>query len=254
MFYMLAQTFWFFCAPSHLGALLTLAAAVLLFLKRQRAARRCAVIAAAILIVLGFTPVSMWLMRPIESAYPRQPLPAHLDGILILGGGTDGEIYASRSVPNPDHGLARLVGGAMLARQHPEARVVFTGGPFPVSDPRSEARAARDILIGLGVAPNRLILEDRSLNTWKNFVLSRALVKPKDGETWAVVTSAVHMPRTMAIAAKTGWPMIPWPADYLTAATFHYEPGDFVGNLERGDLAVHEGIGLLVYRLTGKAH
>jgi uncharacterized SAM-binding protein YcdF (DUF218 family) len=254
MFYYLAQTFWFVCAPSHIGVWLALAAALLLYRKRERAARHCAIAAAAVLIVLGFTPVSVWAMRPIENTYPRAPLPQQVDGILILGGGSDGEIYTSRGAPNADLGLARLVAGYGVARQHPEARVVFTGGPFPVEDPRSEARAAREILLGLGLQPSRLTIEARSLNTWENFVLSRALVKPKPGDTWVVVTSALHMPRTMAIASKANWPMIPWPADYMTANSSHYEMRDFTANLRRSDMAFHEAVGLLVYRLSGKAH
>jgi len=254
MFFHFAQTFWFLCAPSHIAVWLILAAALLLYRKRPRWARRCAIAAGAVLILLGFTPVSVWLMHPVENAYPRGLLPRHIDGILILGGGTEGEIYASRGVTNADQGLTRLVAAYELARQHPEARVVFSGGPFPISDPESEARAARNILIGLGLEPERIVLEARSLNTWQNFTYTRALVKPKDGETWVLITSAFHMPRAMAIASKVKWKMIPWPADYMTATGSHYEYRDFTTNLQRADLAVHEGIGLLAYRLSGKAH
>lgn len=253
MFYILAQTFWFVCAPSHVGVWLALAAAILIYRRRERAARRCAIAAAAVLIVLGFTPVSVWLMHPIENAYPRPTLPQHIDGILILGGGMDAETYASRGVPNPDQGLARLVAGYEVARRHPEARVVFSGGPFPISDPDSEARVARDILLNLGVAPARLTLETASYNTWENFTLARKLVNPKPGEKWILVTSALHMPRAMAIAAKVRWDMIPWPADYMTAADSHFEFMQFTKNLDRADKAVHEWIGAIVYRLTGKA-
>jgi uncharacterized SAM-binding protein YcdF (DUF218 family) len=254
MFFGLSKLFWFVCAPSHIAVWLVLAAAILIYLKRVRAAHWCAAISAAILIVFGFTPVSLWLMQPLENAYPRPPLPQHIDGILILGGGTDGEIFASRGVINPNHGLTRLAAGYQLAREHPEARVVFTGGPFPLSDPRSEALAAQKILTGLGLPKERLTLEANSLNTWENFVFSRQLVKPKDGETWVLVTSAFHMPRAMRIASKVKWKMIPWPSDYLTGADSHFEYTYFVSNQERADLAIHEAIGLAVYRLTGKAH
>jgi uncharacterized SAM-binding protein YcdF (DUF218 family) len=254
MFYYFAQTFWFLGAPSHIAVWLILAAAVLLYRKRPHWARRCAIAAGAILILFGFTPVSVWLMHPVENAYPRGPLPRHIDGILILGGGTDGEIYASRSVPNPGNGLTRLVAGYMVARQHPEARVVFSGGPFPLSDPESEALAARNILTGLGLEPDRIVLEAASRNTWENFTNTRAIMHPKDGETWVLVTSAFHMPRAMAIASKVKWKMVPWPADYMTAAGPQHEFLDLPTNLQRADLAVHEGIGMIVYRLSGKAH
>jgi uncharacterized SAM-binding protein YcdF (DUF218 family) len=253
MFYMLAQTFWFLCAPSHLAVWLVLAAAVLLYRNRVRAARRCAVASAAILIVAGFTPVGVWLMHPVENLYPRPALPSHLDGILILGGGNDSDIFASRGVPSGHYGLARLTAAAELARTHPEARVVFSGGPFPVGHWDSEASAAKKILVGLGVSSERIVLEATSRNTWENFTNAQAIVKPKADERWALVTSAFHMPRAMKIASKVNWPMLPWPSDYSTATNFHYQPRQFTENLERTDLAIHEGIGVLVYRLTGKA-
>ena len=254
MFYHLSKVFWFLCAPSHIGVWLILIAAGLLARKRERAALRCALVAGTILILLGFSPVSVWMMHPIENLYPRPALPAHVDGIIILGGGNDGEIYGSRGAPNPSYGVTRLMAGCALARQHPEARVVFSGGPFPDTSPKSEARAAREILIGLGLAPNRVLVETASRNTWENFRFSQTIAKPRPGETWVVVTSAFHMPRTLAIAAKTGWPMLPWPSDYTTASSSHYEVMQFPENLERADLAVHEGIGVLAYRLAGNAH
>jgi len=61
------------------------------------------------------------------------------------------------------------------------------------------------------------------------------------------------MPRAMAIARKQGWPMVPWPTDYFTAPN---SKGDWLfvaDNLGMADYAVHEWIGMLAYRLTGKA-
>jgi uncharacterized SAM-binding protein YcdF (DUF218 family) len=253
MFYILAQTFWFLCAPSHLAVWLILAAAILLYRNRVKAARRCAAASAAILIVAGFTPVSVWLMHPVENLYPRPALPQHVDGILILGGGNDSDIFGSRGVSVGSYGLARLASAAGVARLHPEARVVFSGGPSPVGHWDSEAAAAKKILSGLGVPPERITLEAASRNTWENFIFTKAIAKPKDGERWVLVTSAFHMPRAMKIAAKVKWPMIPWPSDYMTAANSHYQFREFPENLKRSDLAIHEGIGVLVYRLTGKA-
>ncbi|GAA0558176.1 YdcF family protein [Rhizomicrobium electricum] len=254
MFYYLAQTFWFLCAPSHFAVWLVLAAAVLLYRNRVRAARRCAIASAAILIVAGFTPLSVWLMHPVENLYSRSTLPAHLDGILILGGGTDAEILTSRGAPNASYGLARLAAAASIARLHPEARVVFSGGPFPIGHWDSEAVAARKILIELGARPEQIVLEATSRNTWENFKNTKAIVKPKQDQRWVLVTSAFHMPRAMKIATKSNWPMIPWPSDYMTATSSQYAFREFPENLQRTDLAVHEGIGVLVYRLSGKAH
>jgi uncharacterized SAM-binding protein YcdF (DUF218 family) len=117
----------------------------------------------------------------------------------------------------------------------------------------SEAAVAKKMLVALGLPPERLLLDTKSLNTWQNFVNSRALAQAKDGETWVLVTSAFHMPRAMAIASRVDWKMIPWPSDYTTDTSSHFYILDFGRNLQRTDLAVHEGIGMIAYRLSGKA-
>lgn len=254
MFYGLSKLFWFTLAPSHLAIWLGVAAAILIVCQRARAALWCAIASSVLLIGFGFSPLGVWLMAPIENAYPRAALPDRIDGILILGGGSDGEIFHAHNAPLASYGLPRLVAAYQLARRYPSAKVVFSGGPFDADPAIRESTAAKAILIGLGLEPSRLILENRSRNTWENFRFSQDIVHPAPGEHWVVVTSAFHMPRTMAIAKRVGWTVLPWPADYLTASGSHYSSVELPQNLERSDLAIHEGIGLLAYRLTGKAH
>ena len=134
---------------------------------------------------------------------------------------------------------------------------MFTGGSGVLGGvggpPWSEAETARYIFAQVGLAPARLILEPRARNTYENILFTKALVKPRPGEVWLLVTSAVHMPRAMAIARKLNWPMLPWASDYVTAPHGAVIDFDIAGNLSALDYAVHERIGLLVYRLTAKA-
>jgi uncharacterized SAM-binding protein YcdF (DUF218 family) len=63
----------------------------------------------------------------------------------------------------------------------------------------------------------------------------------------------MHMPRAMAVARKLNWPMLPWPSDYITAPRQGHDLLEFNGNLGLLDYAVHEWVGLLAYRISGKA-
>jgi uncharacterized SAM-binding protein YcdF (DUF218 family) len=105
----------------------------------------------------------------------------------------------------------------------------------------------------MGLDPKRLILEPRSRNTDENIRFSKAMVKPKTGETWLLVTSAVHMPRSMAIARKNDWPMVAWSSDYITGPEIGGMDFNIGANLAMTDFAVHEAAGVLAYRLAGKA-
>jgi uncharacterized SAM-binding protein YcdF (DUF218 family) len=68
-----------------------------------------------------------------------------------------------------------------------------------------------------------------------------------------MTTSAIQMPRAMEIARRLEWPMLPWATDYLTAPQGASASFDIVDNLGATDYAVHEWIGLLAYRLSGKS-
>ena len=245
-FFFFSKLFWFFAAPSHVIVWLMVAGAVW---PTRRAVRWMTGVAAAFFVLQLFVPVGYWALALLENQYKRPPWPAHVDGVLELGGGLDAEVFKSRGVPGGP-GEGRTVTAFELARRYPDARIVFSGGAAPPLTP--ETLAARQVFDQLGVADGRVIYEGRSRDTWENFVYSQKLVHPKPGETWLLVTSAWHMPRAMAIARRVGWPMQPWPSDYATGHfSFHRE--EFGSNLGNLDLAAHEWVGLLAYRLSGRA-
>ena len=70
------------------------------------------------------------------------------------------------------------------------------------------------IFESLGIAKTRLIMERRSRNTAENAVFSKALVAPKAGERWLLVTSAYHMPRSVGLFRKAGFAVEPYPVDW----------------------------------------
>jgi uncharacterized SAM-binding protein YcdF (DUF218 family) len=61
------------------------------------------------------------------------------------------------------------------------------------------------------------------------------------------------MPRALAVARKVGWPMLPWPSNYLTTRAGPEAHLSFSSNLYHLDIAAHEWLGLLAYRAAGKA-
>ena len=255
MFFALSKIFWLLAAPSHWLALLVLGCALCLLLRAWRAARILGLAAALLLLVAGVLPIYMPLMRDLEDRYPHPAAwPAHVDGVLVLGSGFDTAILRARGAPASNGGAYRLVAVLAVARHYPTARVVFSGGSGVLGGAAySEAETARYVFDELGLDPARLTLEPHSRNTYENILFSKALVKPKPGEVWLLATSAIHMPRAMAIARKLDWPMIAWPSDYITGPHGRGAVFAIAENLGGTDYAVHEWIGLLAYRLFGKA-
>ena len=249
MYFALSKVLWILFAPSHVLGWLTILSAVFFLSGFSRAGRTSCLMSCALLVLMGILPLGVWLVRPLEDWYPRANLPGRVDGILILGGGLDPDMLASRGAMGAGQGEARLISGVELVRRYPRARVVFSGGSGSVfGATATESQVAAYVFRQVGLAPNRVVLEDRSRNTWENFVFSKRLAHPQTHDVWVLATSAIQMPRAMEAARKVGWNVVPWPADYLTAPEGLSGYFDVPRNLDLVDAGFHEWVGLLVYR------
>ena len=115
-------------------------------------------------------------------------------------------------------------------------------------------RTGKADLLSQGIAHDRIIAEEQSRNTIENAVYSRLVAQPKPGERWVLVTSAFHMPRSIAAFRAAGFAVEAYPVDWRTRGSL--DAARFFGSLSEGlartDTALHEWAGLLIYRLTGK--
>ncbi len=59
-----------------------------------------------------------------------------------------------------------------------------------------------------------MLIERNSRNTLENAEFSKAMVNPKPGERWVMVTSAFHMPRAVGLFRKAGFEVEPYPVDW----------------------------------------
>ena len=148
----------------------------------------------------------------------------------------------------------RFVASLQLANRYPKARIVFAGGNADLlSHGEDEASVAIHDYEEFSIAPNRLFAERQSRDTFENALFSRQIANYRPGERWLLVTSAAHMPRAMAAFRAVGFPVEAYPVDYQTTGL----PQDFLpsSTLSRGlltDTALHEWVGLLAYRVSGR--
>ena len=257
MFFVLSKLLWALVAPVNLLALILFAGVVLLYTRFARSGRRLVVLAAAGFFIFGVLPVGVFMLRVLEDRFPQPPadMPAPA-GIIVLGGGVNELVTRFRGPVELSGSGDRMTEAAMLARRFPQAKLVFTGGSAAVfGSPYREAHVARQLFLGLGLPPEQLVFEEESRNTYENAVFTRDLVKPKPGEVWLLVTSASHMPRSVGIFRKAGFPVTPFPVDYATlgvSADYALFPPDVSSGLGSTGRALREYIGLLAYWLAGK--
>jgi uncharacterized SAM-binding protein YcdF (DUF218 family) len=256
MFFVLSKILGFFALPSNLLIVLGFVGIVLALLRGGRAGGRLIVASLILLAILGFSPLSNALMLPLEQRFPpwdaSRGAPA---GIIVLGGAFDTIVSATRDdIPLTD-AAERMTASAALALKYPRARLIFSGGVGTlVYDGPTEGELARRFYASLGIPADRIIIEEASRDTAENAVLTKPLAAPKPGERWLLVTSAYHMPRSIGAFRRVGFVVEAYPVDYRTRGSEDLaRPFPSLGEgLRRGDTAVREWIGLLMYRLAGR--
>jgi uncharacterized SAM-binding protein YcdF (DUF218 family) len=256
MFFVLSKTVGFFALPSNLFISIGIAGLVLLCTRFARLASWLVVTSLVLITVFGLSPLGNVLILQLEQRFPPWDVSrGPPDGIIILGGAILPDVSAARGVVKLNDAAERVTATVELARRYPNARILYSGGSAAlVSDQIPEAPFAVRELQALGVARDRITVEEQSRNTVENAVFSRLIADPKPAERWLLVTSAYHMPRAMGVFRAAGFPVEAYPVDWHTRG-----PQDLFGlssalsaGLGRTDVAVHEWVGLVTYRLTGK--
>ena len=254
MTFVLGKIFWLLAAPGNFLVLLLVLGAVQLAFSRRRRGFGCVAAATLGMAAIAVLPIGEWLLLPLENRFPvPAPLPEKVDGIIVLGGPVEDIITEARGQVALNDAAARLTEAEVLARRFRSARVVVTGGDrYVLATGFPEAAIMRDFLTARGIEAGRITTENRSRTTWENAVYGREVAEPRPGETWLLVTSALHMPRAVGCFRKAGWTVLPYPVDYRTTGTFSAAPAlSFAHELELVTAATKEWIGLAAYRVLG---
>lgn len=226
---------------------------------RRRLGQR--LLAAGLLLLLTFSHerVSYWLLRPLESQYAAlpdftagtaPPALARCRYVVVLGGGHSDIDDLSANNKLSSSALSRLIEGVRLLRVLPGARLVVSG-PGAAGRP-SHADVLAQVAVSLGIEPGRILRIDTARDTGDEALAVRQLAA---GAPVALVTSAWHEPRAVALFRKAGVDVLPCPADFLakTGPGFHWSDLLFdVESLERSTRAIHERLGYLWVWLQGK--
>lgn len=254
-FFYVAKLAWLLVALDSLLLLWLCLGVFCLYFGWFKAAKRLLVSLTLVSLMIALFPVGEWLFYPLEKQNLPAALPAHIDGIVVLGGGEQvGLTHAWQQTALGDGG-ERLTAMVMLANAYPEVPILFTGGSGRmIKQGTTGAKVAEDFALSMGLPKGRIILESKSRNTVENAVLSKQLMQPQDGQHWLLVTSAFHMPRSLAVFCKAHWPMQAYPVDYRSQkGNLLRIDWDFSRHLSNLNQAFKEWLGLAAYKLTGKA-
>ncbi|HUN50720.1 MAG TPA: YdcF family protein [Candidatus Sulfotelmatobacter sp.] len=250
MSFVLSKVLWVLVNPGNLFLLGLAVGAALLWRRTARLGRFLVTFVTLAGLAVAFLPIGDWLGAPLEARFaPPREAPPRVDGIIVLGGALAPDRATAHNRPAFNQSVERMLAFVSLARRYPQARLLFTGGNgalFPGAE--SEADVARQFFADFAPDLTRIEYEGRSRNTHENALFSYRQMAPRPGETWLLITSAMHMPRAVGCFRAVGWPVLPWPVDYRTGGA----PAiSFTGDLSSIDNATKEWLGLLAYRIEG---
>mgnify|MGYP000082377523 FL=1 len=207
-----------------------------------------------VLGLLGFSAVPDALLRSLESQYkaPNLMQSGPYAGVIVLGGATGSpSVYkAHGQVPLGD-AAERMTLPIGLMRKFPNFELIFSGGEGRlVPTGTTEAEIAKVFYEEQGVDMKRVTLESKARNTRENASQVAALLGERCRQPWLLVTSAWHMPRSMAEFEAVGCNVTAYPVDFHTSEESSWTEYSMVGSLAAWQKALHELLGIFVYRLT----
>jgi uncharacterized SAM-binding protein YcdF (DUF218 family) len=248
--------------PLQLSLLLMLVGLTLTwFSRRVLLSKILATMGGLLLLVLSHKQVGLALLQPLESHYPAipemvsdAPLPEALVAcrvIVVLGGGHASTPGLSATNRLSTSAASRLMEGVRLAQLLPTTQLILTGPGITTNDLTHGAVLAQAAQ-SLGVSPARTELLTSARDTEEEI----NALRERFGDTpIALVTSAWHMPRTMAYARKAGLNALPCPADFTARPNEQFRWNDWtcdLTGLERSTKAIYERLGTLWARLRGR--
>ncbi len=253
MFFVLSKLLHFLITPLYWIIILAI---LLLFFKSSILKKRIKFL--IIIILLLFT--NPWIYRSLVQQW-QTPQTVIKEGKqysvgILLGGFT---MYDRFDTGYFGNNADRFIQTANLYHTGKIKKILMTGGVGKLlQNEPTEAAFVKKELLRNGILAEDIIIEDRSRNTYENAIFSKRIVDSlRLDPPYALVTSALHMPRSLTVFQKAGFQSIdPIPCDYKVIK----------GRFSILDLIVpdirllydwqyflHELVGLVIYRITGKA-
>jgi uncharacterized SAM-binding protein YcdF (DUF218 family) len=229
--------------------------------RRPRLGKVLVTLGTVLLLLLSMPGISRQLLTPLEGRYPALLHPEKISWegqksgtspkwIVVLGGGHRSEPTLPANSQISAAALGRVVEGVRLYKTIPGSKLWFSGGIG--FDPVPEAEVMVQIAELLGVKSQDISQESDSRDTADQ----AAIIAKKIGrERFILVTSAAHMPRSMALFKKRGLQPIPAPTDFLVRESARPDHGRFfphASSLSGVEIAWHEYLGMVWAWLRGE--
>ncbi len=237
----------YFLSPSSLVVLFSISGVILPFRSISRRFGRTLLLAAACIYVFFSTgPVSFWLLGNLEYQFPYITdfdSIVETEYVVVLAGYAERDSLVPLSSRVNRASAFRLLETIRIVNELPRSSIIITGC-------NDVPEIMKEVLVAAGIPEGKILVDKRSASTSDSARNVSELIK---GNSFVLVTSAGHMPRSMQVFMKLGMFPVPAPTDYRSRKNYlaiDYWPSPL--HLEYSDLAVHEYAAILWYRLRDR--
>ncbi len=204
-----------FVYPLGLGITLILVGSAIAGLGRRRIGAAIIVGASAGLWLASTPVVAEWALGTLERRNPPRAISElpNADVAIVLGGAL-GQPVPPRKALDLSPSSDRILHAARIYRAGKVQRILVTGGNLPwLPQVASEAELIRDLLMEWGVPESAITIAGASRNTYENALEVRAMHERAPFQSALLITSAAHMPRSLAIFKRADLPVMPATTD-----------------------------------------
>lgn len=160
--------------------------------------------------------MSMSIVRSLESRNAPLVEGTKADVIVVLGGGTDPQQYPRQMVEVNGAG-DRMIYAAKLYMDGVADKIIVSGGTIDWQGEAETTPATEmaDLMEFFGVPKGAMVLQGGSANTAQDAEFSTSIIEENQWQKVVLVTSALHMPRSIQLFDKLGLSVIPAPTDFI---------------------------------------
>jgi len=219
--------------------------------KREKVGMILILISICALALLSFSPVSNILLFPLEFKFNTYTIENHKEDIkfiVVLGGGHIPDPAVPITSQISSNSLVRLTEGIRIYHNYPGSKLILSGGGIGLTCAEIMAEATKIFKI----KREDIIIEAVSRDTKDEAIFIKSIV---GDNRFVLVTSASHMPRSIALFRKLGMEPIPAPTNHLAIknpySTFRL-PFPGAGGLTKSERVFYEYLGLAWAKLRGQ--
>ena len=192
------------------------------FLYLHDVAKKCAWLGLIAFILSSNTYIANFLASNLEQKYPQFSIKEtpKADAIIVLGG--------SLSPPTHPRKFAQFTAqsnrfwlAAQLYKAGKAKRIILSGGNvFKKIGISAESIYIRRKLISMGIPKEVIIVESSSRTTRENATETEKLLKKINAKSALLITSAIHMPRSIQLFSALSANVIPVPSDIIVTRDY----------------------------------